>query len=244
MSKRAKYMLAYISFDFHGRTGLKGVEQFEVLMAELKSYLESNAYFQMDYGDKQVLKEQNGVVRTNCIDSLDRTNVIQSKIAMRILEHQLSDLSLIERNFPLEKLPQVHGTLVNIWADNADTLSVEYSGTPALKTDFTRTGKRTLQGLMNDARFSLQRYVLGNFYDGFNQDSFDLLHGTNEIALADSSFDSLLERLINSDSPSQNEQVNMLFWFAGFGASICATLMYGDDIVDHPRLTYRNPPDF
>lgn len=29
----------------------------------------------------------------------------------------------------------------NIWADHADVISIQYSGTPALKTDFTRTGK-------------------------------------------------------------------------------------------------------
>lgn len=34
----------------------------------------------------------------------------------------------------------------NMWADNADALSLFYSGTGALKTDFTRTGKRTSLG--------------------------------------------------------------------------------------------------
>lgn len=28
-----------------------------------------------------------------------------------------------------------------LWADHADTISIQYSGTPALKTDFTRTGR-------------------------------------------------------------------------------------------------------
>lgn len=29
------------------------------------------------------------------------------------------------------------------WTNNANVISLLYSGTPALKTDFTRTGKRT-----------------------------------------------------------------------------------------------------
>lgn len=29
------------------------------------------------------------------------------------------------------------------WSNNADVMSYLYTGTPALKTDFTRTGKRT-----------------------------------------------------------------------------------------------------
>lgn len=28
-----------------------------------------------------------------------------------------------------------------LWADHADMISLQYSGTPALKTDFTRTGE-------------------------------------------------------------------------------------------------------
>ena len=33
----------------------------------------------------------------------------------------------------------------NIWADNADVMSIRYTGTGALKTDFTRTGKRSVK---------------------------------------------------------------------------------------------------
>jgi hypothetical protein len=43
----------------------------------------------------------------------------------------------------------------NIWTDNADRLSMLYTGTPALKTDFTRTGKRTKFGALMDGKHSL-----------------------------------------------------------------------------------------
>lgn len=65
----------------------------------------------------------------------------------------------------------------NIWADNADLVSVQYSGTGALKTDFTRTGKRTKQGLLKDGMNSLTRYYKNNFNDGFRQDAIDLFLG-------------------------------------------------------------------
>lgn len=41
------------------------------------------------------------------------------------------------------------------WTRNADIMSLLYSGTGALKTDFTRTGKRTFMGAINDGRNSL-----------------------------------------------------------------------------------------
>lgn len=56
-----------------------------------------------------------------------------------------------------------------MWADNADLVSIQYSGTGALKTDFTRTGKRTRVGLMKDGINSLTRYYMNNFSDGYRQ---------------------------------------------------------------------------
>ena len=57
-----------------------------------------------------------------------------------------------------------------VWADHADAVSRQYSGTGALKTDFTRTGKRTIQGALSDFQNSIVRYVLNNFFDGYKQD--------------------------------------------------------------------------
>lgn len=60
------------------------------------------------------------------------------------------------------------------WADHADVLSKLYSGTGALKTDFTRTGKRTLAGKLQDGVRSVKRYFINNFADGHRQDGWDL----------------------------------------------------------------------
>lgn len=62
------------------------------------------------------------------------------------------------------------GTLFKgVWADNADTLSKQYSGSGALKTDYTRTGTRTKRGLIMDGYNSLLRYYKNNLTDGFRQ---------------------------------------------------------------------------
>ena len=60
-----------------------------------------------------------------------------------------------------------------MWSNNADVMSVFYTGTAALKTDFTRTGRRSYVGILKDGKNSVQRYFLNNFYDGYNQDSLD-----------------------------------------------------------------------
>ena len=54
---------------------------------------------------------------------------------------------------------------------------MQYAGTPALKTDFTRTGKRTVTGVASDIHNSAVRYYKNNFSDGFRQDAIDLFLG-------------------------------------------------------------------
>ena len=58
---------------------------------------------------------------------------------------------------------------MKVWADHANEISVAYSGTGALKTDFTRTGKRTKAGLLEDGYKSIMRYLKNNFFDGARQ---------------------------------------------------------------------------
>lgn len=68
-----------------------------------------------------------------------------------------------------------------MWADHADAISSQYSGTGALKTDFTRTGRRTKRGLLQDFVNSSVRYFKANFTDGARQDGFDLFTGAYEV---------------------------------------------------------------
>lgn len=52
-----------------------------------------------------------------------------------------------------------------------------YSGTPAMKTDFTLMGKRTVKGALMDIVYGVKRYFLGNFYDWRTQDMIDISTG-------------------------------------------------------------------
>lgn len=56
-----------------------------------------------------------------------------------------------------------------MWADHGDTVSRAYAGTGALKSDFTRTGKRSKEGLLEDGYKSVVRYIRNNFFDGDRQ---------------------------------------------------------------------------
>lgn len=169
----------YVEFDFHHHCRNMAYHNVNNLVERLHRDLEAAGFFEGRMADRSVQKRQCGVVRTNCMDCLDRTNVVQSALAKRVLERQLRDLGVMDRQRgSVDAEPVLGGVFKNVWADNADAISTQYSGTGALKTDFTRTGKRTFMGAVQDGTNSMLRYCYGNFSDGNRQDALDLLFGS------------------------------------------------------------------
>ncbi|GLT82535.1 hypothetical protein SLE2022_008990 [Rubroshorea leprosula] len=166
----------YVHFDFHQVCGHIHFERLSILYEQIVDFLEKNGYLLLnEKGEK--MKEQTGVVRTNCIDCLDRTNVTQSMIGRRMLEIQLRRIGIFGAEETISSHPNFDDSFKILWANHGDDISIQYSGTPALKGDFVRFGQRTTQGIMNDLRNALVRYYLNNFCDGTKQDAIDLLQG-------------------------------------------------------------------
>mmetsp|Transcript_2728 Transcript_2728/g.4645 ORF Transcript_2728/g.4645 Transcript_2728/m.4645 type:complete len:155 (+) Transcript_2728:1329-1793(+) len=118
------------------------------------------------------------------MDCLDRTNVVQSVFSRNIAHQQLQSWGLLPpppstaRPSPFKEFPlQLEQAFRESWSNNADAMSYLYTGTPALKTDFTRTGKRTYRGALDDGLNSVTRYYINNFTDGFYHDCLDLATG-------------------------------------------------------------------
>ncbi|KAF3936566.1 Synaptojanin-1 [Dactylella cylindrospora] len=170
----------YVYFDFHHECrGLK-FHRALLLLDKLGEALEKQKYFYATEGPGglTVKDAQTSVVRTNCMDCLDRTNVVQGMLARWTLNKQLVELGILNEGETIDQYPTFEFLFRNVWADNADVVSCAYSGTGALKTDFTRTGKRTVNGAISDGINSLTRYYLNNFQDGPRQDAYDLFLGT------------------------------------------------------------------
>ena len=178
--------LVYEFFDFHKECSKMRYDRLSILVDRLKKY--DFGYFAVDYagGKKTVTKKQDGVFRTNCMDCLDRTNVIQSLMAAENLVIVLKNLEVLPGNATAKSLqenPTFDGIFKNTWADHANLVSVQYAGTGALKTDFTRTGKRTKYGLLQDGWNSAIRYYKNNFTDGFRTDGMHFFLG--ELSIKD-----------------------------------------------------------
>jgi hypothetical protein len=163
--------LGFEWFDFHNVCRGMRFENVSRLMDTLEPFLTSSSWTEIS--NDQVTQKQSGVLRTNCMDCLDRTNVVQSACARTALETQLSAGSY---NIDLQHDPST-SWFNTLWADNGDAISRQYAGTAALKGDFTRTRKRQITGALTDFGLTLTRYYNNIVNDYFAQAVIDYLLG-------------------------------------------------------------------
>lgn len=177
--------LSSLTYDFHAETrgtgydAARGIRKYIMesaisfeyfLTADIEETVMKNGRKASVYGQNEVLK-QTGIFRTNCLDCLDRTNVVQTTLSEMMLEIFLTQQG---EQRPLSDFWARHNML---WADNGDTLSKIYTGTGALKSSYTRSGKSSLAGMLADVRKSAQRLYINNFEDKGRQNTIDLLLG-------------------------------------------------------------------
>ncbi|KAK4416886.1 Phosphoinositide phosphatase SAC6, partial [Sesamum alatum] len=168
MQHVASENVRYLHFDFHKMCGDTEFAWLSILYHQIQTFVFKNRYLLLNEKGEKV-EGQTGVVRTNCIDCLDRTNVTQSMIARKMLESQLRRLGVFKVNETITRHPDFDKRYKILWANHGDDISIQYAGTPALKGDFVRLGKRTIQGMLKDGWSAIMRYYLNNFYDGTKQ---------------------------------------------------------------------------
>ncbi|KAI1278468.1 Phosphatidylinositide phosphatase SAC2 [Halotydeus destructor] len=165
--------LAYVSFDFHDYCRGMRFENVSLLIENLKEHIKESRFCWID--SKGLICSQVGTFRVNCIDCLDRTNVVQTAIARTVMDLQLTRLGLLP---PEGVLPHPCRRLFQtLWANNGDTISRQYAGTAALKGDYTRTGERKISGALKDSMNSASRYYQNRFKDAYRQATIDMMLG-------------------------------------------------------------------
>ncbi|KAJ0646852.1 putative phosphatidylinositol-3,4-bisphosphate 4-phosphatase [Helianthus annuus] len=96
--------LRYYHFDFHKICGHVHFEHLSILYDQIEDFLIKNRYYLLnDKGEKS--DTQIGIVRTNCIDCLDRTNVTQSMIGRKMMEYQLQRLGIFDAEETINTYP-------------------------------------------------------------------------------------------------------------------------------------------
>lgn len=173
-----KRELNFLNFDFKNQNMEKSIFNREKFIRDLHYLI-----------DKQGMtinadEEQSGIIRTNCIDCLDRTNIVQFLIGVEGCKRQvfrLEQLSDSKNDPKVEDLTEEMSLLMReLWFENGNTLSIQYSGTPSLKNTIIRGGNQTFFGIVRDCFHSLQRYYLNRFSHGRLQDGYYLVTGTHQ----------------------------------------------------------------
>ncbi|GMQ07998.1 hypothetical protein CsSME_00051942 [Camellia sinensis var. sinensis] len=122
-------------------------------------------------------KFQKGVLRTNCIDCLDRTNVAQYAYGLVALGHQLYELGLVdEPNMDMDSpLPD---DLMRVYETMGDTLALQYGGSAAHNKIFSRRRGQWKAATQSQEFFrTLQRYYSNAYMDAEKQDAINVFLG-------------------------------------------------------------------
>lgn len=245
----------YEPFDFHGECRHMRWDRLSILIDRVACDQDEMGFFLL-LRDGSLISMQDGIFRTNCVDCLDRTNVVQSMLARRSLNVVLHKLGILQPQQNVEEQTYFEHLYKSVWADHADAISIQYSGTGALKTDFTRTGKRTRVGMLRDGLNSLTRYYKNNFTDGVRQDSIDLFHGYASVRFPLRvergwryltfplvllvAFAMFVACAILPSEYSTESLLFLLFWGCMVAATGSTIFHYGPEFVDKPRLAAAN----
>jgi len=176
-----KQTFPLISYDYHAEIRSKKNPSYKTIESLLLPYLEEfGVYLGSSNGEST---NQNGVLRVNCLDCLDRTNSLQTYIGVLISAHQLKMIGFNEKE--KEKLVEI---LKQNWQKSGDLISKMYAGTGAL--DGSKDDK---VGRIKDGAKSMTRAIQNNFLDQGKQGAIhqllklqiheDSIHDVNQLFL-------------------------------------------------------------
>jgi hypothetical protein len=136
---------------------------------------------------------QYGILRTNCVDCLDRTNVAQFCYARVAISRQLRALGILPTSKSLARVVRI---CMNVWAEHGDCIAVQYGGsgamhrvaaeeeTPGGGGGSTASGSSneaergfTLTGGAKNALVAAQRYYSNVLNDYERQNAMDIMLG-------------------------------------------------------------------
>lgn len=97
--------LKYIHFDFHHECRKMRWNRVQLLIDQLEQDLRQQGFCFYDMTnplEPKLRQKQTSVVRTNCMDCLDRTNVVQSTVSRWMLNRQLREAGILQSTEVIE----------------------------------------------------------------------------------------------------------------------------------------------
>ncbi|KAM3183565.1 hypothetical protein ACTXT7_010097 [Hymenolepis weldensis] len=120
-----------------------------------------------------VCPRQHGIVRTNCVDCLDRTNTAQFVLGHVAIGYQLHAIGLLA-NTKLSFDSKVSKVLRDLFGEHGDMLALQYGGSGVVHNIETYQNPSTSRVNSRDILQTLSRYYSNNFIDFEKQLTTDL----------------------------------------------------------------------
>ncbi|KAJ0085137.1 hypothetical protein Patl1_07187 [Pistacia atlantica] len=120
---------------------------------------------------------QSGVLRTNCIDCLDRTNVAQYAYGLAALGRQVHAMGLTDMP-KVDPNSIIAAALMDMYQSMGDALAQQYGGSAANNSVFPeRQGRWRATTQSREFLKSIKRYYSNAYTDGEKQDAINLFLG-------------------------------------------------------------------
>ena len=186
--------IKYIHWDFQKFMHDKSVSILEALADVLSECINTTGFYYSTKACKQdraspspdkankrnsFVQEQMqaGVLRTNCIDCLDRTNVAQFIAGYIALGRQFQVLRLMNTDM-LDAESDVSFALMRMYERMGDTLSIQYGGSEAHRAFFkNQRGHWSAATKSSEMLTSLRRFYSNAYTDADKQDAINLFLG-------------------------------------------------------------------
>ena len=118
---------------------------------------------------------QRGVIRSNCIDSLDRTNFAQEMFGYTAMLLQLKKLRVIDK-MEIQMRSQFFNLIFEMYNKMGDAISIQYGGSVAHRAGVSGGKKKFMQGL-GEVGTSISRHLQNSFSDTGKQRVLNLFLG-------------------------------------------------------------------
>ncbi|EAR86607.2 endonuclease/exonuclease/phosphatase family protein (macronuclear) [Tetrahymena thermophila SB210] len=168
--------IEYQEFDFHHEVKnekFDNIDQF-IKINTLSNLQRYGFFIRNTKGD--VMKKQKGVVRTNCLDCLDRTNFFQLRIAFIALTQIIFQQLNLKFNSSTEQ-DKFQKDFQQCWGENGDNISMHYADTNATTSNVAKTGKQGVLGFLKGKFSSAKRFFKGNLTDAVKQQCYCIILG-------------------------------------------------------------------
>lgn len=144
LDSESQSKMSFNWFDYHSECSHLRYHNIMKLINLISENIKQNNFFSIDVSCNEIMSKQDGIMRVNCMDNLDRTNVTQSVIARYILLMQIQKITgeIFEINkenlLNFVEQSELEIAFRTLWTENGDNISLFYAGTHAMKRDFTK----------------------------------------------------------------------------------------------------------